>query len=132
VQGLQTVSLVVMGFAFWRPVLAPRTAHRLPAFAAIAYLFAACVACTVLGILVTFSPVEICSAYAHPVDALGALPLLRDGWGLSCKVDQEIGGLLMWVPTCFVYAGAILATLGRYYAEEQSPSPPSSAEASAE
>jgi cytochrome c oxidase assembly factor CtaG len=131
VQGLQTASLVAMGLAFWRPVLAPRTADRLPAFAAIAYLFAACIACTVLGIAVTFSPVEVCSAYAHPIDALGALPLLRDGWGLSCKADQEIGGLLMWVPTCFVYAGAILATLGRYYAEEESPATQSSASASA-
>jgi hypothetical protein len=37
---------------------------------------------------------------------------------MSCEADQELGGLLMWVPTCLVYAGAILATLGRYYGEE--------------
>ncbi len=132
VQGLQTASLLAMGLAFWRPILAPRAADRIAAFAAIGYLFAACIACTVLGIMVTLSPVEVCSAYAHPVDALGVLPLLRDGWGLSWKADQEIGGLMMWVPACFVYAGAILATLGRYYAEEPASSPPSPAEASAE
>ena len=84
------------------------------------YLFAACVACTVLGILVTLSPVQVCTAYAHPSDTLGALPLLRDGWGLTCKADQEIGGLMMWVPACFVYASAILATLGGYYGDEAS------------
>jgi len=118
VQWLQTGSLLVMGLAFWRPILAPRVEDRMPAFSAILYLFAACVGCTLLGIVVTLSPVEVCSAYMHPVDSLGVLPLLRDGWGMSCHADQEIGGLMMWVPACLVYAAAILATLGRYYGEE--------------
>jgi cytochrome c oxidase assembly factor CtaG len=78
------------------------------------------VACTVLGILVTFSPVEVCSGYLNPVDRLGVLPLLRGGWGMSRAVDQQLGGLLMWVPACFVYSAAILATLARYYREEGS------------
>jgi putative membrane protein len=118
VQWVQTGSLVVLGLAFWRPILAPRLSDRLPVFSAVLYLFAACVACTILGIVVTLSPVEVCSAYMHPVDSLGAMPLLRDGWGLSHQADQELGGLMMWVPACLVYAGAILATLGRYYGEE--------------
>jgi len=119
VQAIQTASLVVMGLAFWRPILAPRAEDRMPPLLATLYLFAACVACTILGIIVTLSPVEVCSAYMHPDDAMGALPLLRDGWGMSCKADQEVGGLLMWVPACLVYASAILAMLGRYYAEER-------------
>ncbi len=118
VQWIQTGTLLVMGVAFWRPVLAPRLADRLPPLAGVLYLFGACVACTILGVVVTLSPVEVCSAYMHPVDSLGALPLIRDGWGLSCQADQEIGGLLMWVPACLVYASAILAALGRYYGEE--------------
>ena len=119
VQWFQTASLVVMGLAFWRPILAPRMSDRMPALSAILYLFAACAACTVLGIIVTLSPVEVCSAYTMPVDTLGAMPLLRGTWGLSCKADQEVGGLLMWVPTCLVYASAILASLGRYYVGER-------------
>jgi cytochrome c oxidase assembly factor CtaG len=119
VQGFQTASLLVMGLAFWTPILAPRLSDRLPVFPSVLYLFAACVACTILGIMVTLSPVTVCSAYVHPVDSLGVMPLLRDGWGISCQADQELGGLLMWVPACLVYAAAILAALGRYYAEEQ-------------
>jgi putative membrane protein len=118
VQSLQTASLIVMGVAFWRPILAPRVEDRLPGLPGVVYLFAACVGCTVLGVLVTFSPVEVCAAYSHPVDTLGVLPLLRSGWGMSCEADQELGGLLMWVPPCLVYAVAILATLGRYYGDE--------------
>lgn len=122
VQTFQTVSLVVMGLAFWRPIVSPRQSERIAPLPAVGYLFAACIACTILGILVTLSPVAVCAAYLHPKDTLGLLPLVRDGWGLSCKADQEIGGLLMWVPTCFVYAAAILATLGRYYAGESAAS----------
>jgi putative membrane protein len=114
----QTLSLVAMGAAFWWPIFAPRAKHRLTPLAAMLYLFAACIACTVLGVLVTFSPVEVCSVYAHPVDGLGALPLLREGWGLTPKVDQEIGGLMMWVPACIGFAIGILAMLGRYYGED--------------
>jgi putative membrane protein len=118
VRAVQTVTLVMMGLAFWRPILDPAVSRRLPVFPALLYLFAACVACTLLGIVVTLSPVEVCSAYLHPVDTLGVLPLVRDGWGMSRQADQQIGGLLMWVPACFLYGAAMLATLARYYAEE--------------
>jgi cytochrome c oxidase assembly factor CtaG len=121
IQVVQTASLIAMGLAFWRPVLGPRRAERMTPLKAVPYLFSACVACTILGVIVTLSPVEVCTAYMHPVDELGVLPLLRQGWGLDCKADQELGGLLMWVPTCFVYAGAILATLGKYFGEEARP-----------
>ncbi len=39
-------------------------------------------------------------------------------------VDQQIGGLLMWVPACLVYLCGILGLLARWYtttgAESQS------------
>ncbi len=111
---VQAISLVFMGSAFWWPILGPRADQRFAPFAAMAYLFTACIACTALGILVTFSPVEVCSIYAHPVDRLGALSLLRDRWGLTPKIDQEIGGLMMWVPGCFIYAMSILLMYARY------------------
>ena len=65
VSRLQTLSLLGMGAAFWWPIFAPRARDRLAPFAAMVYLFTACLACTVLGIMVTFSPIEICSVYAH-------------------------------------------------------------------
>jgi len=124
---VQEASLLAMGAAFWWPILAPRVGQRLPPLGGIVYLFSACVACTLLGIAITFSPVEVCSVFAHPVDRLGVMPLLRDGWGLTTERDQQIGGLLMWVPACVVYGVAILAVLARVFQEatpasKQSPS----------
>jgi len=133
VQRLQTLSLLAMGAAFWWPVVSPRASQRLAPFPAMVYLFTSCAACTVLGIMVTFSPVQVCSAYAQPlssplaslagapVDALAVSALVRDGWGMTPKNDQEMGGLMMWVPACLVYTVAILATLARYYREPEVP-----------
>jgi putative membrane protein len=118
VHRVQELSLLAMGAAFWWPILAPRTGARLPPLGGVVYLFTACVACTLLGVAVTFSRVEVCSVFAHPVDRLGVMPLVRDGWGLTAERDQQIGGLLMWVPACLVYGAAILAVLARILRDE--------------
>jgi putative membrane protein len=115
VRALQNVSLPLMGLAFWWPVVGPRLEHRLPDLAAMGYLFAACAACTILGVSIALSPVVVCSAYGHAADPLGALPLVRERWGLTPAVDQQLGGLLMWVPGCTTYAGAILVLVARFY-----------------
>jgi putative membrane protein len=116
---MQEVSLLAFGTFFFWPILAPRREARLPAFAAIAYLLTACIACTLLGIAVTLAPVEVCSAYLHPIDRLGVLPLLRDTWGLTPQRDQQIGGLIMWLPACLVYGTAVLGILARWYREPE-------------
>jgi cytochrome c oxidase assembly factor CtaG len=118
VHRVQELSLLLMGTAFWWPILAPREESRLPPLSGVAYLFTACVACTLLGVLITFSPVEVCSVFAHPVDRLGVMPLVRDGWGLTVEKDQQVGGLLMWVPACLVYGVGILGVLGRLFREQ--------------
>jgi cytochrome c oxidase assembly factor CtaG len=117
VHRVQELSLLGLGTAFWWPILAPREESRLPPLSGVAYLFTACVACTLLGVLITFSPVEVCSVFAHPVDRLGVMPLLREGWGLTAEKDQQVGGLLMWVPACLVYGVGILGVLARLFHE---------------
>jgi cytochrome c oxidase assembly factor CtaG len=114
VHRLQEASLLGMGAAFWLPVMT----GRLRPLPAMAYLFTACVACTVLGVLLTFSPPTVCSVFLHPVDRLGVMPLLRGGWGLTPEKDQQIGGLMMWVPACLVYAAGIMGQLARLYTPE--------------
>lgn len=122
VHALQTVSLLVLGSVFWRQILAPREEERLSPPRAILYLFSACVACSVLGIIITFSPVTICSIYTMPpADRLGMLQTIRTGWGFSPERDQQIGGLLMWVPMCLIYFTAILVQIERWFAQPTSP-----------
>ena len=119
VSTLQSASLLLMGSVFWWQVLAPREQQRLSPPAGIAYLFSACTACSVLGIILTFAPVSICPVYQHPVDRLGILETIRGNWGLTSDRDQQIGGLLMWVPMCAIYLVAILAQLVRWHSSPQ-------------
>jgi len=115
VHAVQTLSLLALGSAFWWQTLAPREEDRLKPLPAVIYLFTACTACSVLGIILTFSPVTVCSAYMHPVDRLGIGNAIRDS--VPMERDQQIGGLLMWVPMCLLYLGAIFGQLARWYGE---------------
>jgi len=112
----QIASLLLLGAIFWRQILAPREDERMSPPGAVLYLFSACVACSILGILITFSPVSVCPIYAQPsADRLGVLNLIRSNWGITPDKDQQIGGLLMWVPMCLVYLTAIITQLGRWF-----------------
>lgn len=118
VHALQTASLLLLGCIFWRPILAPREEDRLSPPGAVLYLFSACIACSVLGIILTFSPVTVCSIYTMPPkDPLGMLNTIRTGWGFTPERDQQIGGLLMWVPMCLIYLSAIFDQIARWFAQ---------------
>ena len=106
---VQHLSFLASGTIFWW------TLRRLPPLTAISYLFGACLACSVLGAALTFAHPGLYPAYLNPEDRLGLLPLIRERWGLNPETDQQLGGLLMWVPGCFVYLSAILMTVIRWY-----------------
>jgi cytochrome c oxidase assembly factor CtaG len=116
VNAVQVSSLLLLGAIFWRQILAPRDEQRLSPPGAVLYLFSACVACSILGILITFSPVSVCPIYAQPsADRLGILNIIQSNWGITPDKDQQIGGLLMWIPMCLVYLTAIIAQLARWF-----------------
>jgi len=124
VNALQIASLLLLGAIFWRQILAPREEERMSPAGAVLYLFSACVACSILGILITFSPVSVCPIYAQPpADPLGILYLVQSNWGITPDKDQQIGGLLMWVPMCFVYLSAIIAQLARWFSDPVASAP---------
>lgn len=112
----QFATLVLAGSAFMWPILAPNPARRLDPGPAIAYLVVGCIGCTALGIWITFSPVSVCPGFYRPADPGGPMALVRGGWGLDPRLDQQLAGLLMWVPACLCYLSGVLFVLGRAYA----------------
>jgi putative membrane protein len=111
----QHLTFLATGVIFWWPIASPLVSARLRPLAAMLYLLAAAAASSALGIILTFAPAGLYPAYLHPPDLLGLEPVLRGRWGLSAEVDQQLGGLLMWVPGGLVYLCAILGTLARWY-----------------
>ena len=112
---VRSCCFLLAGIAFWWTVYGPIRRDHLPAPTAIVYLFSACLGCTLLGIYITFTTISVCPAFANPVDRIGITNLLYDA-GLTPGVDQQLGGLLMWVPPCSLYVGAIIGLLCRWYA----------------
>ncbi|MBF9254045.1 cytochrome c oxidase assembly protein [Pontibacter sp. 172403-2] len=107
---LLTFSLLLAGALFAWPILGPLPAYRINPLLGVLYLFTACVGCSLLGLLITFAPLGIYHHYLS-ADAYGFDGLIRKGWGITAAVDQQMAGLIMWVPCCFVYLSGSLYLL---------------------
>jgi cytochrome c oxidase assembly factor CtaG len=114
---VQHLCFMVTGCIFWWPIVTPLPQHRLTVGVACLYLFTACTISSLLGIFITLSSTILYPFYSTGDDPLNILSALRQH--LSVREDQQLGGLLMWVPCCLVYASAILLTLGRWHASGQ-------------
>jgi cytochrome c oxidase assembly factor CtaG len=115
---LHHLTVLLAGLVFWWPVVSPLTEARVGALAGVGHLASACLASTVMGMALTFSSGVVYDAYLQPADAYGILADLRSA-GLTARVDQQIGGLIMWVPCCVLYVCAIGAVLLRWYTEPE-------------
>lgn len=111
----QQISFVLIGLIFWWPVFAPVAINRLNPLVSTLYLSTACLGCTILGILITFAGAGLYAIYINPADTAGILPLLRDQLCITPGVDQQIGGLMMWVPGCLIYLTASMVTVAKWY-----------------
>lgn len=96
---VQHATFLVTALLFWSGMFSARATNR---GAAAVYLFTTTVHTSALGALITFASVPW---YEPP---------LRDASALAPLTDQQLGGLLMWVPGSFVYVAIGLLLLGRW------------------
>lgn len=102
VHSLQHASFLGTALLFWWAVLGSSARTRIAV--ALLALFTTMVHSTVLGALITLSPHLWYPQYAGTSVALGIDPL----------VDQQLGGLLMWVPGGLAYLGVGLWLASRW------------------
>jgi putative membrane protein len=102
VHDLQHVTFLLTALLFWSALLHARA--RDMQGAAIIYLFTTTVHSSVLGALITFGSKPWYHSYLQTAPH----------WGLSALEDQQLGGLIMWVPASFVYIGIALVLLARW------------------
>jgi cytochrome c oxidase assembly factor CtaG len=100
VHGLQHVSFFGSALLFWWALLRGRTRKRGYGAAAL-YLFVTALHSGFLGILLSIARTPI-----YPGQTAAA-----SQWGLTPLEDQQLAGLIMWVPTGLVYAVATLAMI---------------------
>jgi len=106
VHSLQHLSFLGSALLFWWALLQVRDG-RLGAPAAVVYLFTTAVHTSLLGALLAFS-----SRIWYPV-----YRSTSTSWGLSPLEDQQLAGLIMWVPAGLGYLAAALAIAASWLRE---------------
>lgn len=106
-------SLLFAGALLAWPLVSPIKRIRGPY--AVAYLFSACVGCSLLGITIAFSPTLL---YDLPITQPDPGALLSE-FTLGTADDQQWAGLIMWVPGCLCYALASLVIMMQWFGEEE-------------
>jgi len=94
IHAAQHASFFLSALLFWWSLFYAR--GRESYGAGVLYIFTTAVHTSILGALLTVSTRVWYSAY-------GSLPT---SWGLTPLEDQQLGGLIMWVPAGLVYLGA--------------------------
>ncbi|MER9679867.1 cytochrome c oxidase assembly protein [Mesorhizobium sp. M0184] len=97
----QHASFFGTGLLFWW-VLLPRSGREQAYGSAVMHLFFTSLHTGLLGVLLLVSP-----RLWYPVNAAGA-----ELWSLSPLEDQQLAGLVMWVPAGLIYGGAALLLAG--------------------
>ena len=97
---LEHAAFLATAMLFWWTALQPSGPRRLPRGADVVYVFTGALQSGALGALLAFASQPIYPFYVHRAFA----------WGLSPLQDQQLAGMLMWVPPFVIYlvaAGAL-------------------------
>ncbi len=105
--------LLIAGMLFCWPVITPYKQYRIAPLTSVLYLSSACVLCSLLGLLITFAPSGTYTSYISGSSQF--LSVVRNQWNISVAMDQQIGGLIMWVPCCFIYLTASMVILIKWF-----------------
>jgi putative membrane protein len=105
---LEHASFFGTGLLFWRAVLGARSSRS--AGLALGAAFATLMHGGLLGALITMAPRPLYGWYGGRTEL----------WGWTPLEDQQLAGVLMWVPMGIVYFGACLFLAGRLLESEES------------
>ena len=108
VHAAQHLSFFLSALLFWWSLFHAR--GRMGQGQSVFYIFTTAVHTGILGALLTFAPTVLYPAYTPTA------PL----WGVTALQDQQIGGLIMWVPAGVVYLAVGLALLAACLRENHS------------
>jgi putative membrane protein len=112
IHDLQHLTFFVASCLFWRLLLGPFSRFRLGSEIGILYLFTTTLHATVLGVFMTLAPNPW---YADYVERTGQ-------WGLTALEDQQLAGLIMWMPACLTYLLVAVGILVRALEAHDKPS----------
>ncbi len=105
IHALEHLLFVATGMLFWWVLLRRTTADHLHYGMAVVYLFITMLQSTILGALMTFTT-RPWYAYYSPLVA---------PWGMTPLQDQQLAGLIMWMPGGLVFTSLTIAYFAAWY-----------------
>lgn len=100
VHSFQHITFLLIAWVFWYSIF---RLDRTSSLTAVMSLFLTGIHASLLGALLTFSPVIWYSPYASTTFQ----------WGLTPVQDQQLGGLIMWMPAGIIFIAAALTTMAK-------------------
>ncbi|HSK94991.1 MAG TPA: cytochrome c oxidase assembly protein, partial [Euzebyales bacterium] len=94
-------TFVVTGLLFWRVVIGSRTTGRVSPGLAVLLIFTMALQSVFLSVLLVFARTPWYAGYATTTRA----------WGLDQLADQQLAGVIMWVPAGMIYVAAGLTVM---------------------
>jgi putative membrane protein len=108
IHALQHISFLFSALLFWWAVLHGR--HKVLGYGmAVLYMFTTALHSGILGALLTFTTILCYPSYAQTPTS----------WGLTPLEDQQLGGLIMWIPAGLVYIVAALILFAGWLQESE-------------
>jgi putative membrane protein len=108
IHGLEHASFLIVGFSFWHFALGRGRQPMMPGFRVL-FMFTAALQGVLLAALLTFGSTPWYPEYAESSGAFGLDPL----------TDQQLAGLLMWIPSGLVYTGVSVAVLVHWIGQSE-------------
>jgi cytochrome c oxidase assembly factor CtaG len=112
VHALEHWTFLATALLFWWKVFSPR--RRLAFGTSLVYLFTAATTSGMLGAMISLSTEPWYTVHARWTPA----------WGLTTLEDQQLAGLIMWVPAAIIYVCAVVPIVLHTLTERSSPAPP--------
>lgn len=101
---------------YWWPIVHPAGGRRRLSFAmALPYLLPPFLEGMVIGVLLTFAEQPLYRTYAQ----------MEQPWGFTPVSDQQLGGLIMWIPGGMLFLIPLVGLLAAVLSDEGEPAPTS-------
>ena len=101
---VEHASFLVTALLFWRVVIGARSPERVPNGLGVLLVFGMAMQSVLLSVLLTFARAPWYSSYSTTTTP----------WGLAPLADQQLAGVIMWIPAGLVYLAAALTLMATW------------------
>ena len=107
---LEHLSFLVVSLQFWTLVIEPYGQRRALGYGAtVVFVVSAGFVMGMIGAVLTFAPAALYGAYLHTTKT----------WGLTPLDDQQLAGIIMWIPSNLVHAGTLCTVFFAWFRADE-------------